>query len=57
VWDAVAEEPVRRPEGSWRLRTANNRKVLAPLVDAVAGRSYRVRVDSVLNTGFLGTVV
>jgi tRNA-2-methylthio-N6-dimethylallyladenosine synthase len=57
VWDAVAEEPVRRPEGSWRLRTANNRKVLAPLDDAVAGRSYRVRVEAVLNTGFLGVVV
>ena len=27
VWTAVAESPARRPAGSWRLRTGNNRKV------------------------------
>ena len=57
TWNAVAEEPARRPEGSWRLRTANNRKVLAPMDGAAAGRTYRVRVEGVLNTAFVGVVV
>lgn len=57
TWSAVAEEPARRPEGSWRLRTPNNRKILAPLAGAVPGRTYRVRVDGFRNTSFFGTVV
>ena len=57
TWSAVAEEPARRPEGSWRLRTPNNRKILAPLAGAVPGRTYRVRVDGFRHTSFFGTVV
>jgi tRNA-2-methylthio-N6-dimethylallyladenosine synthase len=29
-WKAVVEGKARRPEGHWRLRTANNRKVVVP---------------------------
>ncbi len=57
VWDAVAEEPARRPEGSWRLRTPNNRKILVPLAEPVAGQTYRVRVDRHQNTSFFGTLI
>ncbi len=57
TWSAVAEEPARRTEGSWRLRTANNRKILVPLSGAVPGRTYHVRVDGFRNTSFLGTPV
>jgi tRNA-2-methylthio-N6-dimethylallyladenosine synthase len=57
VWDAVAEEPARRPQGSWRLRTPNNRKILVPLAEPVVGRSYRVQVDSFRNTSFFGHLV
>jgi tRNA-2-methylthio-N6-dimethylallyladenosine synthase len=57
LWDAVAEEPARRPPGSWRLRTPNNRKILVPLAEPVVGRSYRVQVDSFRNTSFFGHLV
>jgi tRNA-2-methylthio-N6-dimethylallyladenosine synthase len=56
VWAAVVEEPARRPEGWWRLRTPNNRKILVPLADPVVGRTHRVRVDSYRNTSFFGTL-
>ncbi len=55
IWDAVAEEPARRSAGQWRLRTANNRKILVPLDGGVAGRTYRVRVEGFRNTSFFGT--
>jgi tRNA-2-methylthio-N6-dimethylallyladenosine synthase len=57
VWDAVAEEPARRPEGSWRLRTPNNRKILVPLAEPLVGRSYRVQVESFRNTSFFGSLI
>ena len=57
IWDAVAEQRARRADGSWRLRTANNRKIVVPLLEGEAGRTYRVRVAGFQNTSFLGTVV
>lgn len=55
VWTAVVEGPARRPEGHWRLRTASNRKVIAPLIDPAAGQTVSVRVVGWRNTSFLGT--
>jgi tRNA-2-methylthio-N6-dimethylallyladenosine synthase len=54
VWEAVVEEPARRPAGHWRLRTANNRKVIVPLAGAEPGRQWRVRVTGWRHTSFLG---
>ncbi len=56
-WDAVVEEPARRPVGHWRLRTANNRKVVARLAAAVPGQVRRVRITGHRNTAFLGEAV
>ena len=57
VWDVVAEIPARRPEGHWRLRAANNRKIVVPLSAAEAGQVQRVRVTGWHNTSFLGLPV
>jgi tRNA-2-methylthio-N6-dimethylallyladenosine synthase len=57
VWEAVVEEPARRPPGHWRLRTANNRKVVVPLDGASPGELRRVRVTGWKNTAFLGEPV
>ena len=54
--DAVVEEPARRPAGHWRLRTANNRKIVVALPDATVGRRHRVRIIGFKNTSFLGEV-
>jgi len=54
VWETVIEEPARRPEGHWRLRTASNRKVVVPLAAAMPGQRQRVRVTGWQNTSFLG---
>jgi tRNA-2-methylthio-N6-dimethylallyladenosine synthase len=53
-WDAVVEEPARKPAGHWRLRTANNRKVLVALTHAVPGQIRRVRVTGWRHSAFLG---
>ena len=55
-WQAVVEAPARRPEGAWRLRTANNRKVLVTLDDAAPGQTRRVRVTGWRHSSFLGEV-
>lgn len=54
VWTAVAEAPARKPEGAWRLRTANNRKVVVRDVDLQPGDSVRVKVTGHRSTTFLG---
>lgn len=56
VWTAIVEEPARRPEGSWRLRTANNRKIVVPLADGAPGQMRRIRINGWQNTSFHGTV-
>jgi len=57
VWEAVVEEPARRPEGTWRLRTPNNRKIIVPLTATVPGQRLRIRVTGHRNTSFLGETV
>jgi len=56
TWDAVVEEPARRPAGHWRLRTANNRKIIAAVPGAAAGQMRQIRVTGWRNTSFLGEV-
>ena len=57
VWEAVVEEPARRPAGHWRLRTPANRKVVAPLSAGAPGQVHRVRITGWRNTAFLGEPV
>ena len=57
VWQVVAEVPARHPDGHWRLRAANNRKIVVPLDRTEAGRVHRVRVTGWRNTAFLGVTV
>ena len=57
VWEAVVEEPARKPAGHWRLRTPNNRKVIVALDAAEPGQRHRVRVTGWQNTAFLGEVL
>lgn len=54
TWQAVVEEPARRPAGHWRLRTANNRKVIAALPAAAPGQEVKVRVTGWRHTTFHG---
>ena len=56
-WTAVAEAPARRPAGSWRLRTANNRKVVLHDVSLKIGEQVRVRVTDWANTTFVGELL
>jgi len=57
TWTAVVEEPARRPAGHWRLRTAGNRKVIAPLADPRPGETRTVRITGWRHSAFLGTPV
>ncbi len=51
---AVCEGPARRPVGAWRLRTANNRKVVVTAPDLAAGASVDVRLTGWDATTFFG---
>lgn len=51
---ALVEEPARRPQGSWRLRTANNRKIIVPVADPTVGGHRRVRITGWHHTSLLG---
>ncbi len=57
IWQAVVEEPARKQAGHWRLRTPNNRKVIAAMDGPQPGRIVTVRIDGWRNSAFLGTVV
>lgn len=54
VWRIALEGPARRPAGFWKGRTANNRKVLAPLTAGRPGDELRVRVTGWEATTFRG---
>jgi len=56
VWTAVVEAEARRPVGSWRLRTANNRKVVVHDADLAVGEEVRIRVTDWANTTFVGEI-
>jgi tRNA-2-methylthio-N6-dimethylallyladenosine synthase len=56
IWTAVVESEARRPAGSWRLRTANNRKVVLHDVPLAVGEEVRVRVTGWANTTFTGEI-
>ncbi len=57
VWTVVAEGAARRPAGSWKLRTANNRKVVLHDVSLEIGQQVRVRITGSNNTTFTGELV
>ena len=56
-WTAIAESEARRPAGSWRLRTANNRKVVLHDVSLEIGEQVRVRITDWANTTFVGELL
>ncbi|MEN8005445.1 MAG: tRNA (N6-isopentenyl adenosine(37)-C2)-methylthiotransferase MiaB [Candidatus Krumholzibacteriota bacterium] len=56
-WNAIAEAAARRPAGSWRLRTANNRKVVLHDASLGIGEQVRVRITDWANTTFVGELV
>jgi tRNA-2-methylthio-N6-dimethylallyladenosine synthase len=51
---AVCEGPARRPAGAWRLRTANNRKVVVNGPELPAGDTFDVRLTGWEGTTFFG---
>jgi tRNA-2-methylthio-N6-dimethylallyladenosine synthase len=57
VWAAVAEGQARRPAGSWRLRTANNRKVVVHGASLEIGQAVTVRITDFSNTTFVGEIL
>ena len=57
TWTAVVEDAARRPAGAWRLRTANNRKVVVQQGDLAVGDSVTVRISGFTNTTFHGELV
>jgi tRNA-2-methylthio-N6-dimethylallyladenosine synthase len=54
TWTAIVETPARRPEGHWRLRTLNNRKIVAPVRGGQAGQIRDILITGYQNTTFLG---
>jgi tRNA-2-methylthio-N6-dimethylallyladenosine synthase len=57
VWTVVSEGEARRPAGSCRLRTANNRKVVLHDASLEIGQQVRVRVTGITNTTFAGELL
>ena len=57
IWQAVVEGPARRPPGAWRLRTANNRKVVLSGGEPGIGDTVSVRITGHRSTTFLGEAV
>ena len=57
VWTLVAEAEARRPAGSWRLRTTNNRKVVLHDAELEIGQQVKVRITGCANTTFLGELL
>ncbi len=51
---AVGEGPARRPAGAWRVRTANNRKVVVEGPEIAAGDAVTVRLTGWDATTFFG---
>lgn len=54
VVQAVGEGPARRPAGAWRVRTANNRKVVVAGGEVAAGAAVSVRLTGWDATTFFG---
>jgi tRNA-2-methylthio-N6-dimethylallyladenosine synthase len=54
VVTAVGEGPARRPAGAWRLRTANNRKVIVTGPEVAPGERLSVRLTGWDATTFFG---
>ncbi len=57
IWTAVAEAEARRPAGSWRLRTSNNRKIVLHDESLEVGQQVRVRITGCANTTFVGELL
>ncbi len=55
-WRAVVEKPARRPQGSWMLRTGNNRKVIAASPGLAVGDVATVEITGHQYTTFFGSV-
>ncbi|MDX2473682.1 MAG: tRNA (N6-isopentenyl adenosine(37)-C2)-methylthiotransferase MiaB [Candidatus Krumholzibacteria bacterium] len=61
IWSGVLEGPARRQDNSaqgpsWRLRTANNRKIILQGGDYEVGDELTARITGYKNTSFLGKV-
>jgi len=54
VWHGTIEAPARRPAGAWRMRTANNRKVILELPQARLGQRVKARIIGCEHTTFRG---
>ena len=57
IWTVVAEGKARRPAGSWRLRTPNNRKVVLHDASLEIGQQVKVRITGSTNTTFVGELL
>jgi len=57
IWDITLEEPARRPDGAWRGRTPNNRKVLLKNCEGHVGQNLRVEITGHEATTFMGEAI
>lgn len=57
TWTGIVEGPARRPENGWRLRTANNRKLVVEGGDLTVGMQAAVRITGWRNTTFMGELL
>ncbi len=54
VWSGVIETEARRPSGAWRMRTANNRKVIVASNSLKIGDKVTARITGHSSTTFTG---
>jgi tRNA-2-methylthio-N6-dimethylallyladenosine synthase len=57
VWSGTIETEARRPSGAWRMRTANNRKVIVPSDSLKIGDSITARITGHSATTFSGELL
>jgi len=53
-WRGIVEDRARRPENAWRMRTANNRKVLLQNADVAVGDEVEARIVGFEHSTFKG---
>jgi tRNA-2-methylthio-N6-dimethylallyladenosine synthase len=56
-WRGWVESPARRPAGAWKVRTANNRKVIIKKESLAVGEEVSFRVTGCENTTFWGEIL
>lgn len=57
VWAGVVETEARRPAGAWRMRTANNRKVIVASETLKIGDKISARITGHSSTTFTGELL